>query len=142
MTRPCTGAACWASLAAPRLPIASQLEARHTLTPRAPRVRAPPQNTRSCMKRAGLPTPANHLIRSGADCAAAAEAVGFPAVIKPISGAASEGVVRVDSLAQLEKRAFPPLPASPQLLLWPCALRVLRDARAQLPLCCALPSVL
>ena len=57
------------------------------------------------MKKAGLPTPANHLIRSGADCAAAAAVVGFPAVIKPISGAASEGVVRVDSLEQLEKCA-------------------------------------
>jgi hypothetical protein len=63
------------------------------------------QNTRSCMKKAGLPTPANHLIRSVADCGAAAAVVGFPAVIKPISGAASEGVVRVDSLEQLEKCA-------------------------------------
>ena len=61
------------------------------------------QNTRSCMKRAGLPTPANHLIRSAADVPKAAEVVGFPAVIKPISGAASEGVVRVDSLEQLER---------------------------------------
>ena len=57
------------------------------------------------MKRAGLPTPANHLIRSTAECRTAAELVGFPAVIKPISGAASEGVVRVDSLPQLEKCA-------------------------------------
>ena len=55
------------------------------------------------MKRAGLPTPANHLIRSTADVSKAAEVVGFPAVIKPISGAASEGVVRVDSLEQLER---------------------------------------
>ncbi|KAK9918865.1 hypothetical protein WJX75_007641 [Coccomyxa subellipsoidea] len=61
------------------------------------------QNTRSCMKAAGLPTPANHLIKSSADIKKAAEVVGFPAVIKPISGAASEGVVRVDSLEQLEK---------------------------------------
>ena len=61
------------------------------------------QNTRSCMKRAGLPTPANHLIRSSADIPRAAEVVGFPAVIKPISGAASEGVVRVDSEEQLER---------------------------------------
>ena len=57
------------------------------------------------MKRAGLPTPANHLIRSSADVAKAAEVVGFPAVIKPISGAASEGVVRVDSKEQLERCA-------------------------------------
>ena len=55
------------------------------------------------MKRAGLPTPANHLIRSAAYVAAAAEGVGFPAVIKPISGAASEGVVRVDSMEMLER---------------------------------------
>jgi biotin carboxylase len=57
------------------------------------------------MKAAGLPTPANYLIRSSADIKAAAQTVGFPAVIKPISGAASEGVVRVDSLEQLEKCA-------------------------------------
>ena len=55
------------------------------------------------MKRAGLPTPANHLIRSSADVAKAAEVVGFPAVIKPISGAASESVVRVDSKEILER---------------------------------------
>lgn len=61
------------------------------------------QNTRSCMKAAGLPTPANHLIKSSADIAKAAEVVGFPAVIKPISGAASEGVVRVDSLEMLQR---------------------------------------
>lgn len=60
------------------------------------------QNTRSCMAKAGLPTPANYLIRSGNDIKKAAEIVGFPAVIKPISGAASEGVVRVDSLEILE----------------------------------------
>ena len=74
------------------------------------------------MKRAGLPTPANHLIRSSADVAKAAEVVGFPAVIKPISGAASEGVVRVDSKEQLERYdpatlhapLFPPTVMEPQ----------------------------
>ncbi|CAL5224156.1 g6793 [Coccomyxa viridis] len=75
----------------------------HSHTPEAVEAAREKQNTRSCMKRAGLPTPANHLIRSTADVSKAAEVVGFPAVIKPISGAASEGVVRVDSLEQLER---------------------------------------
>ena len=57
---------------------------------------------RACMERAGLPTPRNSLIKSEADLADAANHVGFPAVIKPISGAASIGVIRVDDQEQLE----------------------------------------
>lgn len=57
---------------------------------------------RACMERAGLPTPRNSLIKSEADLADAAKHVGFPAVIKPISGAASIGVIRVDDEEQLE----------------------------------------
>jgi glutathione synthase/RimK-type ligase-like ATP-grasp enzyme len=60
------------------------------------------QVTRKVMAAAGLPTPANMLIHGPEDLAAAAEHVGFPAVIKPISGGASLGVVRVDSLGELE----------------------------------------
>lgn len=57
--------------------------------------------TRAIMQHAGLPTPANALIEKAGDLAAAAAAVGFPAVIKPIAGAGSMGVVRVDSAEAL-----------------------------------------
>ena len=61
------------------------------------------------MANAGLPTPANHAILGPADFSPAAEAVGFPAVLKPISGGASLGVVRVDSLQELRRCALPQL---------------------------------
>jgi carnosine synthase len=48
-----------------------------------------------------LPTPRNFLIKSQQDLAAAASQVGFPAVLKPISGAASLGVKKVESSEQL-----------------------------------------
>jgi biotin carboxylase len=56
---------------------------------------------RACMEAAGLPTPLNCLIKGEEDLARAAQHVGFPAVIKPISGAASIGVIRVNDLEQL-----------------------------------------
>lgn len=58
------------------------------------------------MAEAGLNTPSNYLIRSPKDLPAAARHVGFPAVIKPISGAASLGVIRVDSEPDLARCAF------------------------------------
>lgn len=57
--------------------------------------------TRACLAAAGLPTPRNALIKAEADLAAAAEKVGFPAVMKPVSGAASLGVKKVESPEQL-----------------------------------------
>ncbi len=45
------------------------------------------QQTREVMARAGLASPKHNLIHSPKDLAAAAEHVGFPAVIKPITGA-------------------------------------------------------
>jgi len=53
--------------------------------------------TRAVLKANGLPTPKNCLIRSEAECASGGAHVGFPAVLKPISGAASLGVKKVDS---------------------------------------------
>eukprot|EP00405_Crypthecodinium_cohnii_P018813 CAMPEP_0206482574 /NCGR_PEP_ID=MMETSP0324_2-20121206/38948_1 /ASSEMBLY_ACC=CAM_ASM_000836 /TAXON_ID=2866 /ORGANISM="Crypthecodinium cohnii, Strain Seligo" /LENGTH=591 /DNA_ID=CAMNT_0053960533 /DNA_START=140 /DNA_END=1915 /DNA_ORIENTATION=+ len=58
--------------------------------------------TRAALKKAGLPTPANFLIKQCSDLKAAAEAVGFPAVLKPVSGAASLGVKKVLSFEELE----------------------------------------
>ncbi|KFM27308.1 Carnosine synthase 1 [Auxenochlorella protothecoides] len=52
--------------------------------------------TRRCMSEAGLPTPRNFLITREDELDAASQLVGYPAVIKPIHGAASLGVVRVD----------------------------------------------
>ena len=59
--------------------------------------------TRRCMAEAGLPTPRNFLITSDEQLAEAGAHVGYPAVIKPIHGAASLGVVRVDDQAALER---------------------------------------
>jgi hypothetical protein len=50
---------------------------------------------------AGLPTPRHYRIERPADVAAAAAHVGFPAVIKPVNGAASIGVIRVNSEEEL-----------------------------------------
>lgn len=57
--------------------------------------------TRACLKAAGLPTPKNMLICREADVDLAARTVGFPAVLKPVSGAASLGVKKVVSLQDL-----------------------------------------
>ena len=58
--------------------------------------------TRHLMEAAGLPTPRHFKITSAADLEPAAHHVGFPAVIKPVSGAASIGVIRVNDQADLE----------------------------------------
>lgn len=57
--------------------------------------------TRASLKEAGLPTPRNALIRSEGDVQAAAAEVGFPAVLKPVSGAASLGVKKVCNQEEL-----------------------------------------
>jgi len=59
--------------------------------------------TRRLMAEAGLPTPRNVLLTSKEDLPAAAQAVGFPAVIKPINGLLSIGVVRVSDAESLTK---------------------------------------
>lgn len=57
--------------------------------------------TRRAMRQNGLPTPPVYEIRCDADVEKAAEVVGFPAVLKPVSGAASVGVKKVESLEEL-----------------------------------------
>lgn len=52
-------------------------------------------STRATMKAAGLPTPRNSLIENEDMIIRAAQHVGFPAVLKPVSGAASLGVKKV-----------------------------------------------
>jgi len=58
--------------------------------------------TRAALKAAGLPTPRNAIIRSEAELEASGLAVGFPAVLKPVSGAASLGVKKVTSMEELQ----------------------------------------
>ena len=58
---------------------------------------------RAAMSAAKLPTPRNFLIEAKDQLADAAAAVGFPAVIKPVSGAASIGVIRVNDEAELQR---------------------------------------
>jgi len=58
--------------------------------------------TRAALKAAGLPTPRNALIRNESELKAVGQAVGFPAVLKPVSGAASLGVKKVTSMEDLQ----------------------------------------
>jgi len=58
--------------------------------------------TRAALKAAGLPTPRNYLIKSLAEVDDAAQEVGFPAVLKPVSGAASLGVKKVSSAGEMK----------------------------------------
>jgi len=57
--------------------------------------------TRGALKANGLPTPRNGLITSEEDAQSVAQLVGFPAVLKPVSGAASLGVKKVTSKEEL-----------------------------------------
>ncbi|CAE7262373.1 CARNS1 [Symbiodinium necroappetens] len=59
--------------------------------------------TRAEMKAVGLPTPKNTLIKGAHELEEAMRTVGFPAVLKPISGAASLGVKKVSSEAELRE---------------------------------------
>lgn len=58
--------------------------------------------TRGALKAAGLPTPRNHLIVGEADVEIGKDVVGFPAVLKPVSGAASLGVKKVTNAGELK----------------------------------------
>lgn len=58
-------------------------------------------STRKTIGEAGLPTPRNCEIKSKDDLAIAARTVGMPAVLKPVSGAASLGVKKVQTEADL-----------------------------------------
>lgn len=55
----------------------------------------------STLMRAGIATPTTVLIESEADVPAASRDVGFPLMVKPLSGEASHGVVRIESEAAL-----------------------------------------
>jgi len=59
--------------------------------------------TRAAMAAAGLPTPRNSLIHKHSELVAAGQHVRFPAVLKPVSGAASLGVKKVCNMDELQK---------------------------------------
>jgi biotin carboxylase len=60
--------------------------------------------TREVCIEAGIPSPRFYRIGSVEDIEVAAEQVGFPAVLKPVSGASSVATYRVDTLAALHQR--------------------------------------
>ena len=60
--------------------------------------------TREVCIEAGIPSPCFYRIRAADDLAAAAAHVGFPAVLKPVSGASSVSTYRVDDEDQLARR--------------------------------------
>jgi len=60
-------------------------------------------STRASLGAAGLPTPRNSLIRNASELIAAGQHVKFPAVLKPVSGAASLGVRKVCNLGELQR---------------------------------------
>ncbi|HVA09978.1 MAG TPA: ATP-grasp domain-containing protein, partial [Acidimicrobiales bacterium] len=49
-----------------------------------------------------LPQPDYRLVPPGGDAAAAASAIGYPCVVKPVSRSGSQGVIRVDDNAQAD----------------------------------------
>jgi len=57
--------------------------------------------TRAALKDANLPTPRNAIILNAEGVAQAGAMVGFPAVLKPVSGAASLGVKKVSNSSEL-----------------------------------------
>jgi len=60
--------------------------------------------TRETCRDAGIPTPRFARLFSADDLETAAAEVGFPAVLKPVSGVASLAVYRVTSMAELRQR--------------------------------------
>jgi biotin carboxylase len=61
--------------------------------------------TRERLSAAELAQPSFQAIPVGADAVAAANAVGYPCVIKPVSRSASQGVIRVNDAAQARRAA-------------------------------------
>ncbi|KAF4678173.1 Carnosine synthase 1 [Perkinsus chesapeaki] len=59
--------------------------------------------TREALQKAGLPGVKHYLVRSSEDLERAVQHVGLPAVMKPVSGAASLGVEKVTSLDDVSK---------------------------------------
>ena len=59
--------------------------------------------TRNCCEAAGLPKVTHHVLNTRSDLQEAIKGVHFPAVMKPISGVSSLGVLRVEKPEDLER---------------------------------------
>jgi D-alanine-D-alanine ligase-like ATP-grasp enzyme len=59
--------------------------------------------TRHCCEAAGLPKVTHHVLNTRSDLQEAIKEVHFPAVMKPISGVSSLGVLRVEKPEDLER---------------------------------------
>jgi biotin carboxylase len=57
--------------------------------------------TRATLKAAGPPTPRNMLIQGESGLLKAAKHVGFPSILKPVSGAESLGVKKATNMGQM-----------------------------------------
>ena len=97
------GVTCFCELAMPLCARLCERLGLATNSPEAVDAARDKHATRALMGAAGLPTPRNMLVESPAALPKAAAHVGFPAVIKPISGAASLGVLRVNSEPELQE---------------------------------------
>jgi len=60
---------------------------------------------RRLLDRSGVPQPAFRVVDPGGDVAAAAETLGFPCVVKPVSRSGSQGVIRVDDVVGAREAA-------------------------------------
>src|SRR5262245_2703168 len=58
---------------------------------------------KEALRQAGVPTAASTAAANGGEVRAFAEAIGFPLILKPRSGAGAQGTVRVDSMAELDR---------------------------------------
>src|SRR5688572_7961752 len=56
--------------------------------------------TATALRRAGIAAPRTYLVGSASEAVAAAQELGFPAIVKPQSSAASQGVTRVRNDAE------------------------------------------
>ncbi len=61
--------------------------------------------TRECLSAAELTQPSFRAIPPGADAVAAANAIGYPCVMKPVSRSASQGVIRVNDADEARQAA-------------------------------------
>lgn len=103
LTRDADGVATFCELSVPVVVRLAEALGVPGYTPLSVDIARDKHKTRAAMKAAGLPTPKNALLRSNADLDNAAKAVGFPAVLKPTSGAASLGVKKVTSEKELKE---------------------------------------
>ncbi|CAJ1415647.1 unnamed protein product [Effrenium voratum] len=106
ITGPADGIATFVELSVPLAARLAETLGLPGLRPAAVDAARNKHTTRACLKEAGLPTPRNFLITDESKLLEAGKTVGFPSVLKPVSGAASLGVKKVtnqDDMARCYK---------------------------------------